>query len=197
MLNYEFMRMMRKKTKRIHNSRHSHNYSRFSHQSSGFSLVEAIIYAGLLSLILVSTVSMLLGMSRAYLYLNFSRHIQTSAITAVDRIVRDIRNAQTVNVAQSTLGTSPGVLTLDTTTATSSPQTIQFFVSNGVLRVKQDGGDLGPLTVSDVTVQNLVFRQMNTGISEAIKIELTLTAGTGPTARSVNFYATAILRDSY
>lgn len=170
------------------------------HASSrqGFSIVEMIIYVGLLAIILVATVNMLLVMTKAYGYLKFSRHIQSSAITALDRMVRDIRNAESVNVSQSTLGTSPGILTLNTTTATSSPQTIQFFVSNGALRLKQDGGDIGPLTVSDVTVQNLIFRQMNTGISEAVKIELTLTAGTGrPTARSANFYATALLRDSY
>ncbi|MDO8590465.1 MAG: prepilin-type N-terminal cleavage/methylation domain-containing protein [bacterium] len=161
--------------------------------SRGFSLVEMIIYVGLLALILVSLVNMLLGMSRAYGYLKFSQHIQTSAVIALDRMVRDIRNAESVSVPESVLDTSPGILTLNTTTATSSLQTLQFFVSNGALRVKQDGGDLGPLTLPDVTVDNLVFRQMNTGISEAVKIDLTLSSGT----HTANFYATALLRDSY
>ncbi len=160
---------------------------------AGFSLVEMIIYVGLLALVLVSLVNMLLGMARAYSYLKLSRHIQSSAVVALDRVIRDIRNAQSVNMPQSVLGASPGVLTLNTTTATSSSQTLQFYVSSGALRVKQDGGDLGPLTLSDVTVSNLIFRQMNTGISQAVKIELTLTAGT----HTANFYATAVLRDSY
>ena len=159
----------------------------------GFSLVEMIIYVGLLALILVSTVSMLLGMSKAYRYVKFSRQIQSSALSALDRMVRDIRNSESVNTGESVLGANPGVLTLNTTTATSSPEILQFFVSNGTLRVKRDGGDLGSLTLSDVTVSNLVFQQMNTGVSQSVKMEMTLTSGT----YTANFYATAVLRDSY
>ncbi|MSU55098.1 MAG: hypothetical protein EXS46_00985 [Candidatus Taylorbacteria bacterium] len=163
----------------------------------GFSLAEMVIYVGLLAFVMVAMVSMLLGMSRAYDHLKVSRHIQSSAITALDRMVRDIRNAQSVNVLGSTLGTSPGVLTINTTTATGTPQTFQFLVSNGTLRIKMDGADLGPLTLSDVTVGSLIFQQMSTGISQAIKIDLTLSAGSGAAARTAKFYATAILRDSY
>ena len=163
----------------------------------GFSLVEVLLYAGLFSLLLVSMVGMIIGMSRAYSYLSFSKRIQTSAITAVDRMVRDIRSAESVNQSQSAFGVSPGVLTINTTAMASSSQTIQFFVSSGVLRVKSGGVDVGPLTLPGVTVSNLIFRHMNSGISEAVKIELTLTVGTGPTMRTANFYATALLRDSY
>ncbi|MEK7574891.1 MAG: hypothetical protein AAB511_01540 [Patescibacteria group bacterium] len=152
-----------------------------------------IIYLGLLALILVALVNMLLGMSKAYSYLKLSRHLQTSAITVLDRMVRDIRNAESVNVAQSTLGTNPGVLTLNTTTLAGGSQIFQFHVSGGVLRVKQDNVDLGPLTLSDITVSNLVFRLMDSGISESVKIEMTLTTAN----RTANFYATALLRDSY
>ncbi|KKU67935.1 MAG: hypothetical protein UX89_C0010G0014 [Parcubacteria group bacterium GW2011_GWA2_47_16] len=163
----------------------------------GFSLVETIIYTGLLVLILVAVINMMLLMSHSYNYLKLSRHIQVSAVTALDRMVRDIRNAQSVDVGQSTLGTSPGILTLNTSTVSGTPQTVQFYVSGGGIRVKQDGVDIGPVTLPDVTLTNLVFRQITTGISQAVKIELTLSTGVGPAARSANFYGTAILRDSY
>ncbi len=163
----------------------------------GFSLVETIIYIGLLVLVLVAIMNMTLSMARAYGYFKLSRHVQTSAINALDRMVRDIRNAQSVNVGQSTLGTSPGVLTLITTSATGTAQTLQFYVATSTLRVKQDGGDVGPLTLSDVSVSSLIFRQISTGISQAVKIELTLSTGSGSTTRTANFYDTAILRDSY
>lgn len=159
----------------------------------GFSLVEAVIYVGLLTLVMVSVVGMLVGMTRSYRYLKLSREMQSSAVSSLDRMVRDIRNANSVNVAQSTLNTSPGVLVLNTTTSTSSVQTLKFYVSSGVLRIMQDGGDIGPLTLSNSTVTNLVFRQISTGESQAVKIEMTLLTGT----RSANFYATAVLRDSY
>lgn len=165
--------------------------------SVGFSLIEMIVYISLLTVIMVSVVNMLLVMSRANSFYKVSRHIQSSAVFALDRIVRDIRNAQSVDLIGSTLGASPGVLILNTTQATGTPEIIQFYVSAGALRVKQDGGDIGPLTLSDVSVQNLVFRHINTGISQAVKVELTLSSGAGSFARSANFYATAVLRDSY
>ncbi|GEM_PF-216145 len=171
--------------------------ARARYSCAGFSLVEAIIYIGLLILILVAVVNMILLMGRSYTYLKLSRHIQTSAVTALDRMVRDIRNAQSVDVGQSTLGTSPGILTLNTTTSTGTPQTLQFYVSGGTLRLKQNGGDVGPLTLPDVTVGGLIFRRITTGISQAVKIDLTLQTGVGSSVHSANFYGTAILRDSY
>ena len=163
----------------------------------GFSLVEAIIYIGLLVFILVAVISMLLIMGRSYGYLKSSRHIQTSAVTVLDRIIREVRNSESVDVGQSTLGTSPGVLTLNTTSVWGTPQTIQFYVSGGLVRVKQDGVDVGPLTLPDVKLNSLIFKQITTGISEAVKIEMTLETGVGSSTRLANFYGTAILRDSY
>lgn len=152
-----------------------------------------LVYVALLTIILIALVNMLLGMSRAYGFLKLSRHLQTSAIVAVDRIVRDVRNAQSINVAGSTFDSSPGVLTINTTTLAGVAQTFQYYISGGVIHVKQDGVDLGPLTLPDVTVDSLIFRKIETGISQAVKIEMTLTAGT----RTANFYDTAILRSSY
>lgn len=162
-----------------------------------FSLVEAAVYVGLLALVLVTVANTTLLMSRAYRELRASRHIQSSAVTALDRMVRDIRNARSVTVGASTLGVTPGVLTLETTTATGSPQTFQFYISNGALRMKQDGGDIGPLTLPGVSVSSLIFRHFVTAVSQAVKIELTLSSGTGSSTRIANFYSTARLRGSY
>jgi|SRR3989338_516846 len=162
----------------------------------GFSLVEAIIYIGLLVLILVAVINMMLLMSRSYNFLKASRHMQISAITALDRMVREIRNAQSIDIGQSAFGTDVGVLTLNTTTVAGVSQTIQFYL-DGAVRLKLDGVDIGPMTLPDVTVMGLTFRQITTGISQAVKIELSLLTGVLPSTRLSNFYGTAILRDSY
>ena len=180
---------------RLFKARYPKPYALNSRQ--GFSLIEAIIYVGLAILVMVAVVNMLLLLSRAYGQLKSSRHMQTSAITALDRVIRDIRNAQSIDVGQSTLGASPGVLTLNSTNLSGTAEVFQFYILNGALRVKKDTVDLGPLTLPDVTVSNLIFRQISTGISQAVKIEITLGTGAGQSARSANFYGTAILRDSY
>ena len=63
--------------------------------------------------------------------------------------------------------------------------------------LKEDGVVVGPLSSAQTSASNLVFRRIPTGRSEGVKIELTLTSGAGSVARSENFYATAVLRDSY
>ncbi|MCR4311065.1 MAG: hypothetical protein NUV54_00630 [Candidatus Taylorbacteria bacterium] len=167
------------------------------HKQKGFSLVETVIYLGLLVLIMISIVSMIIGMSRAYSFLKQSVRIQSSAVTSLDKMIREMRNAKSVDLANSTLDTSPGVLTLNTTTDAGADQTIQFYAQNGVLRIKKDEVDQGPLSLTGVTFSSLLFRHITTGISEAVKIELVLSAGQGSSERSAPFYGTAILRDSY
>src|SRR3989344_3684025 len=119
-----------------------------------FSLVEMLIYAAILALALVI--------------------IAQSGASAFDRLTRDIRQSQSINVAGSTLGAHPGKLILNTSTASGTPATLEFYVESGALNVKQDSVFLGALTSPKVAVSNLIFRSISTAESSGVKIELSL-----------------------
>lgn len=167
------------------------------HINRGFTLVEMVIYIGILVSILLLIVSFIISFGKAYNVLKTTIHINNSAVVSFERMIREIRLASDVDMVASTLGTYPGHLVLITTDVSSAPITLEFYINSGVLILRQDSVDVGPLTRSDVTVTNLVFRLSDNGTSKAIKIEMTLESTIVSTTKSKNFYGSAVLRGSY
>ena len=163
----------------------------------GFSLVETFLYAAILSIVLLVVAETLIAVIRSSGSLRTAQRIERDAGFALERMVREIRDAKSVDVAGSTLGTHPGILALNTTTVSGGTRAVLFYLENDVVYLKEDGVVVGPLSSAQTSASNLVFRRIPTGRSEGVKIELTLTSGAGSVARSENFYATAVLRDSY
>src|SRR3989344_6309729 len=78
-----------------------------------FSLVEMLIYAAILALALVIIAQSLSATIRSYAKLKVAQNIAHSGASAFDRLTRDIRQSQSINVAGSTLGAHPGKLILN------------------------------------------------------------------------------------
>jgi prepilin-type N-terminal cleavage/methylation domain-containing protein len=165
-------------------------------KKKGFTLIEFVIYISIIVIVLVIVVGIIVNMSQSYQHIVVAQQISDSSATAFERITREVRNADSVDVSGSTLDSNPGALVVNTT-ANGTSETREFLVSSGMIRVLEDDVDMGPLTMSDVTVSNLVFRVSTSTYSTAVKIEMTLDAGSGEYARSENFYSTVILRGSY
>lgn len=163
----------------------------------GFSLVEMLFYVALLSLALLVVTQTLLVMIRSYGNLRATQHIEQDGGFSLDRIVREIRDASEVTDAESVLGTNPGELFLVTTNAVGASRTVEFYIENGQIMLREDGTPVGSLTGTKTTVTNLVFRKITTTRSKGVKIEMTIESGSGTANKSKNFYGTAVLRDSY
>lgn len=162
----------------------------------GYSLVEMIIYVALLALFLGVIVSVLLGVGRSLNYVQATIDSQQSAITALDRVVREIQNAQSVNTGTSVFNTSPGTLTLTTTNDADDAITRSMYINNGVVRMKENSVDVGALTSSNVVVSQLEFNFIDGVVSDAVRVTMTVDAGKSSSARSDTYYATAIVRGS-
>ena len=156
-----------------------------------------LIYAGILIIVMAVVVSTLLALSRSYRTLSAAQRVESAAESSLDRILREARAGESIDTAQSALATSPGQLTLNTTDEDGAPTTIQFFLSGQAIHVNEGGTYIGPLTPTSTRVTNLVFRRIPTAHSEAVKIEMTIESGEGPSYRSKIFYGTAVLRRSY
>lgn len=185
------------KPARVLNSRHSHPNSPDSHRVAGFSLVETLLYVALLALSLLVVMQTLVAFTRSFAVFRAVAQIEQSATLSLERMVREIRDAHDISDTGSIFGTHPGQLFLNTTTAAGAARTVLFSLNGGALVLTEDGMVTGSLTGSTTRVANLVFRKITTERSKGVKIEVTLMAGSGPAARSENFYATAVLRDSY
>lgn len=164
---------------------------------NGFTLIEAVIYVAILAVAFTIVVGSLIRMTSAYGRLRDAQNIQNAAITALDRMTRELRDAESIVLASSSFGSHPGRLTLQTTDASSTPRTVEFYMDGNVLKMKENGVDQGPIMRPNVVLSSLIFRHATTTVSDAVKVELTFVAGTSTSVRTENFYTTVILRNSY
>lgn len=164
----------------------------------GFTLIEIIIYVGILGIISVFVINTILITSTAFAKSRVKRNLNTQAGEAVERILRETRLASSVNVGSSVLGSNPGKLVLNTVVSPSNNTAItrEFFLSGSILVLRESGSADIHLT-SEIDVTNLVFRRITTANSEAVRIEMAAENGFAKTESSANFYGTAILRGSY
>ena len=88
--------------------------------------------------------------------------------------------------------TSPGRLTI-----VGPATTTEFYIAGDTLYVRENGAEAGALTRPGVSVDTLVFRQLDSGISSGIRIELTLSSVTGTTTKTEQFSVFSVLRNSY
>lgn len=160
-------------------------------KSKGFTLIETLIYLALFMLVIIAIIDSISAISNSYKNVKELRAIESSAMTSLDRMVSEIRNAISVDTANTTFNSSPGQLTLVNGTSTK-----KFYVSNNRLMINEDGL-IGPLTGSDIKVTSLIFRSIATTTASAVKIELSLRNVASSTSLTENFYMTATLRGSY
>lgn len=163
----------------------------------GYTLIELIVYVAIFAVFSVLATNSLLTMTRVFAENRVMRDLNSGAVVSMERISREIKGANSIDVALSTFSSNPGVLTLNSTDASGVARTVKFYVSDGILKIDENGTYLGDLTSQYVTVSNIIFRTFSTPQSSVIKIEMTLTSTRGNLVRTENFYNTISLRGDY
>jgi type II secretory pathway pseudopilin PulG len=161
-------------------------------RSAGFSLVEILVYIAVTVSITLAGVLTYLSLSSGLARNATERAVNHAAQVALERITRDIRGAITVNAAQSTLGSSPSVLTLS-----NSATTTQYSIVSGALSLSVDGKTVGPLTGSGISVDNFTVNRYVGTSTELVRVKLTLSAVTKAASTTRTYYTSAVLRGSY
>lgn len=167
------------------------------HFKKGFSLIEMVIYAGILSILTIVTINAAFSTIRSFAEFRISRDLNSSAASLLERLTREIRLARAIDVAQSSLNVNPGRLTLLTKDALGMDTTVEFYVENNALKIKEGGVAMGSLISSRAAITNFTARSLSNPNSSAVKAELGLTATRGEISKSGNFYTTVLLRGSY
>lgn len=165
-------------------------------KKSGFTLVEMIIYIAFFAVLSVLATEALMVVMKSFYTLRLTQNINQSATTALERMSREVRNAYDIDTVGSTFNTNPGYLTLRTKDASGANTTVEFYVNENQIKMKEGGVDKGSLVSKSTTVTNLVFRQITTTNSKAIKIEMSLHDAHGLLTRDAVFYDTIVLRGS-
>jgi hypothetical protein len=163
----------------------------------GVSMVEMVVYISILALVSIVVINALYSLGRSYQSMRRAEVIETTAQVALERMVREIRDASSVDVSDSQFNDPAGSLTINTLNEAETLTAVRFYLLDGRIRVEEDGVDMGPLSPADATVTELVFNRITTAESEAVKMDMTVESARGVEVQSKKFYSTVVLRGSY
>lgn len=155
---------------------------------SGFTLIEALIYIAIVSMVVTGLVLFSISISNTRTKTYVVQEVQANTRTALDIIERRIRGALGIDLASSTLGSDPGVLILRMSDAQKDPTVINLDADDGFLMITEGSNATLPLTSNKVIVTNLVFTDLTASSSrESIRIEMTIAFDNPGTSVEYNF----------
>lgn len=170
---------------------------KIKNSKSGYSIVEILIYIAVFAVLTTVVMNAFIVLTSFYAQNRTHHDLLENGNSVMERMSREIRSANNIRTGTSTLGTSPGVLDLDSVDASNNAQTVKFSTTSGELNLSVNNTNLGNLLSSNVQVTSLVFRKITTTNSTAVKIEMTLRDTKDQTSLEENFYDTIILRGGY
>lgn len=144
-------------------------------KQSGFTLVEAIIFIAIFSIILVAVINVAVNASVARNKNYVASEVHQNARVILDFLSQRIRAANGVNIGASTFNTNPGVLSLSMATAGVNPTIFDRDSSSQGLRITEGVSSPLIITTNTVKLTKLVFKNVTGNSSrESIRIIITL-----------------------
>lgn len=162
----------------------------------GFTLIETVVYVFILGVIIIATISFLVGMLTTLKNIKIARNINEAASVSMERMTREIRNADNLNLMSSNLGDNPSDLTIGVTEGETLVSK-RFFIEDGVLKVTEDPGQTANLFPDGITAQNFTVYRASSTNSEGVKIEMSIYDNRNSSTTAKDFNSSVILRGSY
>jgi hypothetical protein len=137
-------------------------------------LVEMLVYIGIVSIL--TTLLSLIGTSllRSYAYMSANQRIAEAGALTLDTITRSVRASTQVALADSTLNSHPGRLTMELLDSAGTTHTHTFTVTDGRVTQSVDSGPAIPLTQNGMSVSDLRFLHTVGTETQGVYIEMTL-----------------------
>lgn len=148
--------------------------------------MEMLAYVAILAFFSMFTVQVLLGMTGALAETRQNRALAANGSAAIQRLSRDIQNADAIIAEESVFGQNPGTLALLRADAGESI----YRLSSGAVEVSEDGATKA-VTGSGVSIVSLQFDRITTEGSEGVRISMTLQSG----EKTEQFFTTVMLRN--
>jgi len=162
---------------------------------SGYSLVEIIVYVSILAMLSVVVVNSFIVVLNSFKTTKINRSVLESGFSTMERLSREIKQANTIVDVNSVFGSNPGILEIKNTNFNNVVTTYTFKLNNEVLELYENGSLIGPLNNTNTKVTFLVFKKIDTLKGKAVKIEMTIKDT--KEIKTESFYNTIILRESY
>lgn len=164
--------------------------------TKGTTLIEMLVYIMIFTVLSIAVVNVLVTMMKSFSEVQAYRDLTEASTVSLERITREIKGATSVDTANSTFNSSPGILQLNTTDSGGSAKTVKFDISSNQLRLTENGTVTGFIVGGNISVTSLIFRNITTSKGNAIRIEMTIQNTRGRSV-SKDFYSTAVIKGAY
>ena len=164
---------------------------------SGFSLVETIIYISLMIVMLSVLFYLISSAYRTYSILRSSRNIERSAMYVMGGI-NDIVNKSSKIDTVGTKFDDPlnGSISLISKDNLGNSTTSRIYLENNRVILSENNSIVGELSLSDVNVKNLIFKNMSTSTINGFKVEMLIDNASSTSEKYISekFYDSYILK---
>ncbi len=165
-------------------------------RKKGFSLIEMLFYTAGLVIVLGAIIYLLMQMYGLYKKLTIEPRVDRVGIAIIDRIVRDVRTGDSIDLSNSELDTDAGTLMVSSFENEVSIAK-KFAYDSERVTYTENAGTANFLTPDDMRVTRLYFAQSTSTVSQAMKVELDITYTADKETKTKSFNGFAILRHSY
>ncbi|MFH0852673.1 MAG: type II secretion system protein [bacterium] len=141
----------------------------------GFTLVELVVYVGIIGFIVTALVAFSLGAIQTGAKIKANSEVLDNARRAMEIMQYEIKKSKNIYTPTSIFGASPGQLGLEQS-ATSTPGEavgfVDFFACGDSLCLKRDSSTPVSLISDKVKINSLIFRQLENSTSSSVQIIL-------------------------
>lgn len=170
-------------------------------RQQGFTLIESVIYVGLLGMIAVLVASFLLHLFTAYQRIHIEREVLSNARLVLERIEKEIAQAEEIYGPTSKFFTDAGQLSLVISDEPSSVHQIayeDFWIDNGRLWFRKEGQGELAFSAESVRITQFRLERIMQAISrDAVKITFTISPAQEKIPSSVTLHSAVVLRGIY
>ena len=162
----------------------------FTGRLKGFTLVEVIIYLGILSVISAGGVTLILSLDGVLAQFKVETALYRSSTNVLEQVVVALREGEDFDAANSVLNTpATGKLTI-----LNGGVTTAFEKSGSDLNLTIDGLNKGDLLSQGVSVTGFTVYKYNTTVGTFVRVKLNLSATVEGVTKTITLYDGAVIR---
>lgn len=170
-------------------------------KNGGFSLIEAVVYVALLTMVSVFIANSFIFLATTYGRTRAEREVLANARSILARISAYIAASQEIYVPTSIFDADAGQLSL-VTAATSTPghttAYADFWTDGGIVHIREEGSVPQPLSAASVRITVFKFERITQASGrEAVRMTVRADAATGKFPASATLITTIALRGNY
>lgn len=167
----------------------------------GFSLIETVVYAALLSIVSVFIANSLVFLVRTYARTRAEREVLSNARSIMTTISSHVASSQDIYGPTSRFDADAGQLSLVTVATTTAGHTgayADFWADSGVVYMREEGGVVTPLSAGSVRISVLRFERIIESLGRsAVRMTIQTDAASGAFPASATLITTTALRGNY